>query len=58
MLAEHLTAWVPDQPMPSVVLEHPIQDAPEPELDRRARQLVDGVMALLDQATIAPKPNA
>ena len=77
MLAEHLTAWLPDQPLPSVVLDHPIQDMPEAELARRAHQLVDGVMALLDptgedprpaaphdslalfdQATIAPKPNA
>ena len=58
VLAEHLTAWLPDQPVPQVVLEHPIQDASEDELQRRARELVDGVVALLGQVAMAPNPNA
>lgn len=57
VLAEHLAAWVPDQPLPSVVLDHPIQDAAEPELEQRAGQLVVGVIALLDQVTSAPNPK-
>jgi hypothetical protein len=58
VLAEHLAAWVADQPLPSVVVDHPIQDAAEPELQRRAGQLVAGVIALLDQVTSAPNPKA
>lgn len=50
---------MPDQPIPALVIEHPIQDVSEDELVRRAREIVDGVMELLgDQATIAPNPNA
>jgi hypothetical protein len=57
-MAEHLSAWLPDRPIPLVVIEHPIQDVGEEELRARAAELARAVVALLDQATAMPTPNA
>ena len=58
VLAEHLAAWLPDRSIPLVVIPHPMQDIGEEELAARAAQLARGVVALLDQATTIPTPNA
>lgn len=57
-MTEHLAAWLPDRPIPLIVIQHPIQDLGEDELRARAAELARAVVALLDQATTIPTPNA
>jgi hypothetical protein len=57
-MTEHLSAWLPDRPIPVIVIEHPIQDVGEEELHARAAELARAVLALLDQAATIPTPNA
>jgi hypothetical protein len=57
-MTEHLSAWLPDRPIPVIVLQHPIQDVGDEELRARAAEFARAVVALLDQAETTPTPNA